>query len=254
MIEDPIFYLLAVPAVLIAGISKGGLGGGLGIVAVPMMALAIGPVQAAAIMLPILCVMDLHGLWLYAGQWSRPNMATMIPGAMVGTVVGTLSFQYLDPAAIQLLIGIIALAFVAYRFAPVSQVLVEQPAGGKPLSGVVWGAVSGFTSFVAHAGGPPASVHLLPQRLHKTEFVGTTVVFFTVVNYVKLVPYWFLDQFPVGNLMTAGILLPLAPLGMWVGWILHHRISQGWFYAICYVFLTITGVKLTWDGIVALVG
>jgi uncharacterized protein len=248
VIVDPFFYFLAIPAVLIAGISKGGLGGGLGIVAVPMMALAIGPVQAAAIMLPILCVMDVHGLWLYAGRWSRPNMITMLPGAMLGMAVGTLTFRYLDPAAIQLMIGLIALLFVGYRFAPISQILVEQPAGGKPASGAFWGGLAGFTSFIAHAGGPPASVHLLPQRLHKTEFVGTTVVFFAVVNYVKLVPYWFLDQFPAGNLYTAAVLLPLAPLGMWIGWVLHHRISQGWFYAICYIALVITGLKLTWDG------
>lgn len=250
MVTDPLFYALAIPAIVITGVSKGGLGGGLGIMAVPVMALAVGPVQAAAILLPILCVMDLFGLKFYFGVWSRPNMMALVPGALLGLLIGGLSFRYLDAASIQLLIGTVAVLFVVYHYMPKPH--GQQPTGARPLRGTFWGVVSGFTSFIAHAGGPPAAMHLLPQRMDKTVFLGTTVVFFTMLNYVKLGPYWYLGQFEPGNLLTSAILMPLAPLGMWLGYRLHHLLSEGWFYTACYSLLFITGLKLMYDGVVAL--
>ncbi len=222
-VADPWFYLAAVPAVLLAGISKGGFGGGLGVMAVPLMALFVSPVQAAAIMLPILCVMDIFGLRAYRNTWDRRNIAIMVPGALVGILVGTLTFRYLDDGMIRLLIGTIAIGFTLHHF--------------------------GFTSFVAHAGGPPVQFFLLPQRLDKTLYVGTTVVFFFAINYVKLVPYGWLGQFSPDNLLTALVLAPLAPLGIWLGVRLHGPVGRELFYRLCYGMLLVTGVKLLWDGL-----
>ncbi len=125
-------------------------------------------------------------------------------------------------------------------------------ARGKPgkVAGALWGCLSGFTSTLAHAGGPPFAVYLLPQKLDKTVFVGTSVFFFLVVNYVKLVPYHFLGQLNVGNLAAALVFAPLAPLGIWLGVWLHRRVSERTFYNVSYTLLLATGLKLVWDALV----
>ena len=247
-ISDPWFYVAAVPAVLLAGISKGGFGGGLGVLAVPLMALLVSPVQAAAIMLPILCTMDVFGLWAYRNTWDRRNIAIMVPGALIGIAVGALTFRYFNDDLVRLLIGGIAVSFTVHHW------LKRQPATteGVParrMTGTLLSAVAGFTSFVAHAGGPPIQFHLLPQRLDKTVFVGTTVVFFLVVNYVKLIPYGYLGLLSSANLGTSLALAPLAPLGIWIGVRLHKVVPETLFYRFCYAMLLITGTKLIWDGL-----
>ena len=248
MILDPWFYALAIPAMLIVGISKGGFGGGLGVVGVPAMSLVVSPIQAAAIMLPILCLMDLFGVWAYRRTWDRRNMAVLAPAALVGIAVGAATFSVLDEAAVRLIVGTIAIGFAADYWLRRSR---RDGPGTRPsvVAGGFWGAMSGYTSFVAHAGGPPLSVYLLPQRLNMTVYAGTAVVFFTMVNYAKLLPYGWLGQFDATNLATALVLSPLAPLGMWLGIRLHKRISAHLFYQVCYGLLAITGAKLLWDGV-----
>ncbi len=251
MITDPLFYILAVPAFLITGISKGGFGSGLGSVAVPMLALAIPVPQAAAIMLPLLLAMDLVGLWAYRDKWDRTNMRIMLPGAMVGLFLGYLSFRYLDEHWIRLLVGVIAIGFVLNIW--LRPRVAGQAAGPSWIKGSVWSCVSGLVSFVANAGGPPVSVYLLPQRLDKTLFVGTTVLYFAILNYSKIIPYWWLGQFSHQNLLTALILLPLAPAGMWLGVWLHGRVNDAVFYRWVHSLLLVSGVKLVWDGITGLI-
>ena len=244
-IVDPWFYAAAVPAVLTAGISKGGFGGGVGFVSVPLIALVISPIQAAAVMLPILCLMDLFGIWAYRATWDRRNVSIMVPGALAGIAVGAFTFRYLDDDLVRLMIGAIAVVFALhYWFGGATARRQRQPSVAL---GSLWSVVAGFTSFVAHAGGPPVQVYLLPQRMDKTLFVGTTVVFFLVVNYAKLVPYAMIGQFSAENLWTALVLAPLAPVGMWLGIRLHGVVSQALFYRLCYGALTITGAKLIWD-------
>ncbi len=253
MITDPLFYLAAIPAVLIVGISKGGFGGGLGLVAVPMMALVIAPTQAAAIMLPILCVMDMIALWGFRGHYDKRNVRILLPAAAIGIGFGALSFQYLNEHHLKLMIGAVTLTFCAHWF---WQKLSSHKPEPKPASvgrGSFWGMLAGFTSFSVHAGGPPASFYLLPQQLEKTLFVGTTVVFFAAVNLIKLVPYSVLGLLPVSSLTTSLVLVPLAIVGVKSGLYLHTRINQAWFYRICYGFLFVTGCKLSWEGVAALV-
>ncbi|MPZ99869.1 MAG: TSUP family transporter [Dehalococcoidia bacterium] len=250
MLDDPWFYAAAVPALLIIGISKGGFGGGLGIVGVPLMSLVISPVQAAAILLPVLCLMDLFGVAAYRSVWDRRNMRIIVPGATAGIVLGALTFTLLSDTVVRLLIGLLAIGFTLHHWlAPRLRAAPSAARGPRVLPGVAWSGLSGYTSFIAHAGGPPISVYLLPQQMGKTLFVGTTVVFFTAVNYLKLVPYAWLGQFDVSNLLTSLALAPLAPVGIGLGLVLHRRVDEALFYRLVYAFLFGTGLKLVYDGI-----
>ncbi|MDX9861491.1 MAG: sulfite exporter TauE/SafE family protein [Rhodospirillales bacterium] len=252
MIADPLFYLVAVPAVLLAAISKGGFGGGLAMLGVPLLSLVIPAPQAAAIMLPILCLMDLIGVWAYRKTWHRRNLWIMAAGALIGIAIGTATFHWFSDGSIRLLVGGIAVVFsLDYWFRRKPAAAAADPDIGK---GMFWGALSGFTSFLAHAGGPPANTYLLPQRMDKTLFVGTMVMLFTAINYAKLVPYWWLGLLPASNLTMSLILAPLAPVGVLLGIWLHRRISPTWFYRLCYLFLFVTGLKLFYDGVAATLG
>lgn len=250
MITDPFFYLCAIPAVLLFGMAKGGLGGGLAILSVPILALVVSPLQAAAIMLPILVLMDAVAMWSFRRSWSRPNILSSLPGAVAGIVVGALTFPYLSEAAVKVLIGLVAVVFGLYYWLRKS---VDAEATGISHSkGNFWGMVSGFTSFGIHAGGIPISVYFLPQQMDKKQLMGTFAVFFGVVNIVKLIPYTLLGQFSAENLATSLALMPVAPLGVLFGYRVLTRISQTLVYQLSYGFLVIIGAKLLWEGIAGL--
>jgi uncharacterized membrane protein YfcA len=251
LINDPLFYAAAVPALLINGISKGGFGSGLGIIAVPLMALTVPASQAAAIMLPILCAMDIAALWAYRGQWSRENMKIMLPGGLAGLLLGALTFRYVSEAGLKLMLGAIAIGFLAQRW--LSNASAAKQAVPTKVKGYFWSAMSGYTSTLAHAGGPPMSIYLLPQKMDKALLVGTTVVFFTVMNYIKLVPYTLLGLFDGRNLATSAALMPLGVLGIFCGVWLRKIIPEVLFYRLCYAFLFVTGIKLLYDGVTKLI-
>jgi uncharacterized membrane protein YfcA len=246
VVSDPLFYALAVPVVLVVGISKGGFGGGVGMIAVPVLSFAVPLPQAAAILLPILCVMDLVAVAGFRGQYSSLNLWRLLPPALLGIALGSLVFGTFDERWLRVAVGAIAVAFSAdwvlglsrRRGAPV------RPRAPGRWGGALWGTVAGFTSTLAHAGGPPVSVYLLPQRMSPTLYVGTTVVVFTVINYVKLIPYAWLGQLRADNLATSLLLLPLAPIGVRLGRWLHDRIDETLFYRIAYGLLLLSGLKL----------
>ncbi len=251
MIADPLFYALALPAVMVTGISKGGFGGGVGVLSVPLMALAVSPFQAAAVMLPILCVMDVVGVWAYRGRWDRGQLRILLPVMLGGVALGTTTFRYFDADMLRLLLGAIAVGFtLRHWFA--RNAATRPPHTPSRWHGWWWGAVSGFTSFIAHAGGTPLNIYLLPQRLDRTAFVATKAALFMVVNYLKLVPYALLGQFSAENLATSAVLAPLAPIGIGLGIWLHRRVPEQLFYRLCYAFLFVAGLKLLGDGVAAL--
>lgn len=246
MIADPWFYVIAVPAILLVGISKVGFGGGLGILSVPMMAMVVAPQTAAAVMLPILCVMDLIGVWAYRRSFDLANLRIMVPAAILGVGFGALTFGFMSPTMIRILIGLIAVIFTLNYWLGSS---AAEARGRSRIKGSFWSAVSGFTSFLTHAGGPPINVYLLPQRMDMSLFVGTKLVLFIIVNYVKLVAYAWLGQLHAGNLATSLVLIPLAPVGVGLGLWLHKRIDNAMFYRICYVILFLVGVRLLYGGV-----
>ncbi len=249
MIESWLFYALAVPMVLLVGLSKGGFGGGLGSLAVPVLSLAVDPRLAAAVLLPILCSMDLVSLWSFRGQWDRRNLKIMFPGAMVGLAIGAATFTYMNADMIRLMVGVMALYFVGHHLWGKHLLQRVTPKPASVVRGGFWSTLAGFVSYIAHAGGPPISIYLLPQHLPKTLFVGTTVLFFSVVNFIKLVPYVALGQLNTSVLLSSLVLLPLAPIGVRLGVYLHHRVSERWFYGVCYLLLFVAGIKLLVDAL-----
>jgi len=252
VITDPYFYLAAIPAVLLYGIAKGGFAGGFGVIAVPLMALVVSPVQAAAILLPILCIMDLVALWAWRGKWVWSELRLIIPASLIGIAAGTLLFGYMSAEVIRLSLGAIAIFFTLHYWWQKRQNRLENQELFGPGIGVVAAATSGFTSFIAHAGGPPLSMYLLRRGMNRTTFVATTAVFFTVANYVKLIPYTWLGQFDSSNLMTSLVLSPLAPIGIAIGVWLHNRVTDKFFFRFAYAVLFLVGCKLMWDGIAGL--
>jgi len=246
LITDPLFWLAAVPGVLLFGISKGGFAGGFGIVTVPLMALAVAPAKAAAIVLPILLVMDLGAVWAYRKHWNRDLIKVLLPAGLVGTAIGTLVFRELSNDGIRLFLGTLAIGFVLWRTLQRERSTV--PAKPSAVTGAFWAALSGLTSFIAHSGGPPISVYLLPLRLAPSVLVGTVAVLFAALNWSKVLPYWWLGLFSAQNLLTSAALAPVGVAGVALGVWLHQRVNETLFYRLVYAFLMLTGVKLLYDG------
>ncbi len=251
MLTDPMFYLVAVPAVLLYGVAKGGFAGPAAVLAVPLMALAMSPTQAAAILLPILVVMDALVIRAYWGVFDRKALYIMLPGAMVGNLIGYLTADEFNDDHMRLVIGFISLLF------GLQSLFALGPRIGRDhntASGTVLGTIAGFTSFSIHAGGPPFHMYLMPKQLAPLLFAGTAGVFFAVVNTVKLVPYYFLGQLGSENLLLSLVLIPLAPLGVAIGHYLVKRSDPNTYYRIISFFLVVVGVRLLWSGAEGLAG
>ena len=245
LITDPFFYAVAVPAVLMLGISKSGFGAGFGSMAVPLMALAVTVPQAAAILMPVLLLMDLLGLAAFRRDFDLKFLRFLVPFGLVGTVVGALLFRTLDARLVAGIVGIFTLLFLAQRLAfPPRR---DSPPPPRWL-GAILTVTSGFTSFVSHAGGPPLSAYVIPLRLSPVKFTATMAAFFFVINLSKWIPYAWLGLLDLRNMATSVALLPLAPLGVWIGVKLARRISEVAFYRILYGGMLLTGCKLVWDG------
>ncbi len=208
IITDPLFYVLAIPAVIALGLSKGGFAG-VGQMATPMLALVMPPLEAAAIMLPIMIVQDANAVWVYRKDWSGRIVAIVIPGALVGIGIAGLVAAHISDAAVRVFIGVITIAFVAYSFIGMLQVPREAQKPGVA-AGVFWGALSGFTSTICQAGGPPYQMYVLSLRLPKMTYVGTTAMVFAAMNWMKVIPYFALGQFSTKGLGTSLVLFPLA--------------------------------------------
>lgn len=249
MILDTTFFLLAVPAVIFAGISKGGFGSGAAFAATPILALVIDPRLALGFMLPLLIVIDIATLGPYWRAWSARDAKLLTLGALPGLLLGVALYKIADADVFRFLIGAIAVGFVVFQLARARGWIraSERPAGAG--AGLLAGAVGGFASFVSHAGGPPVAVYLLSQRLTKTAFQATTVIVFAAVNVVKVVPFAMLGIFTTETLWANLLLVPAALVGAWLGVKAHRIVPERVFFGITYVLLTITGSKLIWDAL-----
>ncbi len=243
------FWLLAIAATVLVGMSKAGFGGAAGSLGVPLMALVVAPPFAAAVMLPILLAIDAIGLVVFRGRGDAANLRIILPGAMLGIALGWLTFGQVDARWIRLLIGIEALAFAVDRFRAArstTTAVLSAPALGP---GIFWSALSGFTSFVSHAGGPPIMQYLMPQNMDKMRLVGTTVVFFSVVNFSKLGPYAQLGLLDISNLGVSLLLAPAIPVGYFIGYRLLHAVDMRGFNLVTAWTLLAAGIKLVHDGL-----
>jgi uncharacterized protein len=258
MITDPLFYLLAIPAVTLVGLAKGGFAG-LGMISTPLLALVVPPLEGAAILLPILIVQDCISVWNYHRAWSAWNLKVLLPGSVLGVGAGWLFAIYFSNAVIELTIGSIALVFVLYTWIGSWWRARRGEPPAKPhrppaAMGIVWGALSGFTSTLVQVGSPPFQIHMLPQRLDKLTLVGTTVIFFAVLNWMKVIPYMALGEFSPRNLATSAVLLPLAIATNFLGFWLVRKTPTEQFYKIAYLLMLVIAIALLWQGGSGLLG
>jgi len=246
---DVTFFALAIPAVLFAGISKGGFGSGAAFAATPFLALILEPALAIGVMLPLLMMMDLGALRPYWKKWNAGAAKTLILGAIPGVLIGAAFFGVADPDVFRFLIGIIAVGFVVFQFVRGQRWLrpAKQPMSDRV--GFVAGALSGFTSFISHAGGPPASIYLLSMGLSKTGYQATTVLTFWAINLMKFFPYAMLGMITKDTALANIYLAPFAFIGVALGVYAHRMVPEKLFFSLTYLFLLITGAKLIWDAL-----
>ncbi|AJY46347.1 sulfite exporter TauE/SafE family protein [Martelella endophytica] len=252
MLPDPIFYAAAIPAVVLVGLTKGGMGGALALLGVPILSFVVDPATAAAIMLPILIMMDVVALWTWRKHNHWPTLKSLLPGAMIGIVLGWFTFSVVPFALIRLLIGLAVVLFAAKYFfdrwrpglrAP------KPPAGQRPIAGAFWGTIAGYTSFISHSGGPPYQIYTLPLQLDPKSYTGASVRFFAIVNIVKLVPYYLLGELAISNLVASATLVPFAIVATIGGGMIVKRMRMEVFYPFMYVMAFLTGLKLVLDGL-----
>ncbi len=246
---DPALVLAAAPAVMFAGVAKGGFGGAAAFAAAPLLSFVMPVTDAVGLMLPLLILMDAAALRVFWGRWARPDAYALTGWLLVGAAVGWALFDSLSPAGIQLALGVISLAFVGFRAA---QQVGWRPEGGSEWRAgrmAFWGSVAGVTSFVAHAGGPPVAMTLIPRNLDKTAYQATVVLAFAAVNLVKVPPYVGLGLIRADTLILVAALAPAAFAGVRLGVWMHRRVDQKTFETVVLVGLALTGVKLMRDGV-----
>jgi uncharacterized membrane protein YfcA len=246
---DAVFLAAAIPAVLLAGISKGGFGSGAAFAATPILALVMAPGQALALMMPLLLVMDAASLRPYWRRWDGGAARLLILGGVPGVALGWMLLAQVDPDVFRLMIGTIAVGYVGWQAGRAAGWIVLRPRPVGAVAGLFWGFVAGFTSFISHAGGPPAAVYMLARGLGKTAFQATTVIVFTVTNVLKAVAFAALGLFTPEMLGMALLLAPVAVFGTWIGVRAHHWIPERAFFALTSALLLIAGAKLILDGL-----
>lgn len=243
------FFAIAGPAVLFAGISKGGFGSGAAFASASVLALVVDPGLALGVMLPLLMLIDLASLKPYWGRWHLREAMLLIAGGLPGVALGAVLYRVASPDLLRLMIGAVSVGFVIWQISLKHGWL---QIGSRPMSdsaGLFAGLTAGFTSFVSHAGGPPAAVFLLSRGLNKTGYQATSVLTFWAINIAKFIPYAILGMFTLETAKANLVLAPFALVGAWLGVRAHHAVPERMFFALTYVLLTVTGLKLIWDGL-----
>ena len=247
IISDPIFYMVAIPAVILLGLSKGGFSG-IGTIAAPLIATVVAPMQAVGILMPILVTQDAVTVWSYWRQWDMRILKIMVPGQVAGIGIAWLIAAHVPDSVIRLVIGLIAVGFALSQWFGIAARFAREHEQPSAVAGQFWGAVSGFTSFIANTGGPPFQIYVLPKKLEKEVFVGTYSLFFAIGNALKVVPYFLLGQLNPTNLGTSAALLPLAVAANLGGVWLVRRTPAEAFYKIIYLLIFLIGLQLLYAG------
>ncbi len=239
--------VIAFAGVFLICFMKGAFGGGFSIVGIPLLSIVMDPVTAGGLLAPLFIAMDLFALRYWKpSTWSKPDLALLLPGLLVGIAFGYLVFRFLDHRAIEIVMAVTTLIFVGMWFAGGSEVTIRPRSTPKAITA---GFASGVTTMVAHSGGPPLAMYLLPLGLSKEIYAGTTSLFFTVGNATKAVPWLLLVRPTTGVWELMAICLLAIPAGVWLGWRLHGALDQRQIFRACYALLVVTALKLLWDGI-----
>ncbi len=246
---EPNIFAVGLLAVAFVGLSKGGLGGAFGLLGVPIMAVFMPPLQAAAVLLPTYLVMDAVSLWSWRGQWDRTLIRSMLPAAMLGIGMGWATASIVPDDIVRLIVGIVAMLFVLRSVISLYSDRAGNNGQQRPWLGRFWAVISGFTSFVAHAGGPPFQIYVLPQKLDPKIYTGTSVLFFASLNAAKIVPYFALGQFDYAVLKFSIVLLPVAIVTTLLGAYIVRRMRVEVFYPFMYIMIFMVSLKLIFDGV-----
>ena len=250
MISDPFFYAVAIPAVILFGLYKSGVGGALSVPFAPLIALATSPLEAVAIMLPIMLTMDVFAVTAYRRDFDAKTLMLTIPTGILGVAIGGLLAAHVSDAHVRLIIGAVAVSFSLKYWLSSRKAVAARP--HKPLKARFWSTVSGFTSTIAHAGGVPYQMYTLPLRLAPRTLAATTAIFLASVNVAKVVPYFLLGLFDTSTLSASLVLSPLAPLSIYAGVYLIRIIPMEPFYKLTYAGVLLVGLKMLWDGLAPL--
>jgi uncharacterized protein len=238
---------VSLAAVLLIAFMRGAFGGGFAVVGIPLMALAMDPLTAGAVLAPLFVAMDVVALRYWKpSTWSRPDLVVLVPSLMVGIALGYLTLSVLDARAVAIVVALITLTFAGLWLLSGGKVTVQPRSVRK---GMAAGLGSGVTTMVAHSGGPPLAMYLLPLGMTKELYAGTTSIFFTVANWTKVVPWLLLVELNAAAWTLMAISLLAVPTGVWAGWRLHQRLDQLQLYRACYGLLVVTALKLLWDGV-----
>jgi hypothetical protein len=250
---DPVFfYLVGLPTVFLIALSKGAFGGGLATLGIPLLSLVMPPLDAAIVVAPLVSFMDLFALGSFGPRtWSKRDLVWLMPCLVIGIGIGYFFFTRVDPHLVAASIAAVTLLFTAHWFLFGRRAKPSHMPVSPPLA-ILAGTVSGFTTFVAHSGGPPANMYLLRRGLDKTIYAGTNLAIFMLGNLVKLVPYGVLAYAKPWTLIAAAALAPIVPVGVWAGVYLHRRLEQNRLYFWCYLLLAAAATKLLFDALRAL--
>lgn len=248
MPQDSAFYLFAIPAVLLIGLAKGGFSG-LGALGMPLIALGMDPIQGAAILLPILIVQDAVSVAAFRKSWDGSVLRAMLPGAIAGVVLGWWFAASVSSNAVLAAVGAISLLFGTYRLWIERGGRINASSSSPAWVGSLFGIATGFTSQIAHAGGPPFQMWVMPRRLSRDVLIGTTAIFFAVLNWIKVPAYVALGQFTRENALATLALLPFALLGTLAGVLFVRRVPTERFYTLVYALMIAAGAKLLWDAL-----
>lgn len=240
---DPLFYGVAAIAVILVGIAKGGFAG-LGAAAMPILVLVMDPAPAAAMLLPILIAQDVVSVWAFRHEFDWPTLKLMVPGGFIGVFLGWLFATAVPVDAVRGLVGLISVVFGLYRLALGQGITLQFRRKMPDALGVFWGAVSGFTSQVAHAGGPPFQIWALSRNFPHTVFIGTSAIFFAVLNWIKVPAYFALGQFTAANMKLTLIFMPLALASTFAGVWVVRRLSAARFNTVIAVLMLAVGAEL----------
>jgi uncharacterized protein len=246
MTLDLWFWGCAIIASFLIGASKGGLPG-VGVLGVPVLAQAISPALAAGILLPILIVSDWYGLWMYRKNYNVRIIKVMLATGLIGIAIGWATAHITNTDMVKIIVGVVGLSFFVDALLKLRREV--KPAKENLVRATFWGSIAGFTSFVAHAGGPPYQMYVLPLKLDKMTYAGTTTILFAIINVVKLPPYWFLGQINMSSLELCLWLTPVALIGAFAGYHLTRLLPEKLFFRFVEASLFLLSLKLIYDGV-----
>ncbi len=239
--SEPLLFSLLFIAAFFVGLSKGGLPA-VAMLSVPILSLYLSPLVAAVLLLPIYILSDLVSVWLYRREYSARNIRILIPAGLLGVLIGWATAAFVSDRMVSLLIGVMGIVFCLYTWTKDKS--NQTPAQASVPKGLFWGTLSGFTSFVSHAGAPPFQVYTLPQKLPKMVFAGTTTIVFAAVNLAKIIPYSNLHPYSQSTLTVSALLVPVAAVGTIIGKKLIERLSEKWFFLAVQIALFLISLKL----------